>query len=67
MSEEMVSKLFSETCYTVCYFSKTIGFDVKVSFASRPVSRLMRWYNKPDDRTKEFGEKAIQFHGITMN
>ena len=23
-----------------------IGFDVKISFASRPVSHLIRWYNK---------------------
>ena len=33
------------------------------SFASRPVSRLIKWYNKPGDITKEFWEKAIQFHG----
>ena len=25
---------------------ETIGFDVKASFADRPVSRLIRWYNK---------------------
>ena len=34
-------------------FEETIGFDVKVSFASRPVSRLISWYNN----------QAIQFHG----
>ena len=45
-------------------FKETIGFDVKASFASPPVSRLIRWYNKPDDITKEFWEKAIQFDGI---
>ena len=44
-------------------FEETIGFNVKASFASRPVSRLIRWYNKPDDITKEFWEKVIQFHG----
>ena len=33
------------------------------SFASRPVSRLIKWYNKAGDITKEFWEKAIQFHG----
>ena len=44
-------------------FEETIGFDVKASFASRPVSRLIRSYNKSGDKTKEFGEKAIQFHG----
>ena len=27
-------------------FEGTIGFDVKTSFASRPESRLIRWYNK---------------------
>ena len=44
-------------------FWETIGFDVKASFASRPRSRLISWYNKPGDITKEFREKAIQFHG----
>ena len=46
-----------------CSFEETIGFDVKASFASRPVSRLFRWYNKPGDITKEFWWKAIQFYG----
>ena len=27
-------------------FKETIGFDVKASFTSRPVSRLISWYNK---------------------
>ena len=27
-------------------FEETIWFDVKASFASRPLSRLVRWYNK---------------------
>ena len=44
-------------------FEETIGIDVKASFASRPVSRLIRWYNNPGDITKLFWEKAIQFHG----
>ena len=43
-------------------FEKTIGFDVKASFASCPPSRLIRRYNKPGGITKEFWEKAIQFH-----
>ena len=43
-------------------FEEAIGFDVKASSASRPVSRLIRWYNKPGNITKEFWEKAIQFH-----
>ena len=44
-------------------FEKTMGHDLKVSFASRLVSRLIRWYNKPGDTTKEFREKAIHFYG----
>ena len=44
-------------------FEEAIGFDVKASFVSRPLSRLIRWYNKPGDVAKEFWEKAIQFHG----
>ena len=35
-------------------FEETIWFDVKASFASRPRSRLIRWYKKPGDITKEF-------------
>ena len=35
-------------------FKETIGLGVKASFESRPVFRLIRWYNKPDDITKEF-------------
>ena len=27
-------------------FEETIGFDVKASFVSRPMSHLIRWYNK---------------------
>ena len=27
-------------------FEETIGFEVKASFVSRPISRLIRWYNK---------------------
>ena len=34
------------------------------SFANRPVSRLIRWYNKPCGITKFFFFFAIQFHGI---
>ena len=33
-------------------FEETIEIDIKASVASRPVSCLIRWYNKP-----------IQFHG----
>ena len=44
-------------------FEEAIGFDVKGSFASRPLSRLIIWYKKPGDMTKEFREKAIRVHG----
>ena len=44
-------------------FKETIRFYVKASFASRPLSRLIRWYNRSVDITKEYWEKAIQFHG----
>ena len=44
-------------------FGKTIGFDVKASLATRPVSRLIRWILQTGDITKKFWEKAIQFHG----
>ena len=51
-------------------FEETIGFDVKASFASRPESRLIRWYNEPGDIAKEPWKKAIQFyrtfHGIKI-
>ena len=36
---------------TYCFF-ETIGFDVKISFVSRPLLRLTRWYNKAGDITK---------------
>ena len=45
-------------------FKETVGFDAKASFGNRPLSRLIRWCNKPGDITKEFWEKAIHFHGI---
>ena len=41
-------------------FIETIGFDVKTAFARRPVPRLIEL----GDITKEFKEKAIQFHSI---
>ena len=43
-------------------FEEIIGYDLKASLASRPVSRLIRWCKKPGDITKEFWENAIQFH-----
>ena len=45
-------------------FEETIGFDVKVSFAFRPVLRLIRWYNKPGDITRWILRKgySVQRH-----
>ena len=40
-----------------------LRFDLKASFASRPMLRLISWYSKPGDITKEYWEKAIQFRG----
>ena len=49
-----------------CCFKETIRLDVKASFASRPLSRLIRWYNKPGDIATEFWEKAIQSHSTGL-
>ena len=47
-------------------FEETIGLDVKVLYASRPLSRVIKWYNKPRNITEEFWEKAILFHGTEL-
>ena len=44
-------------------FRQTIVFDIKTSYASRPLSRLIRLYKKRIDITKKFWEKTIQCHG----
>ena len=52
---------------------ETIGFDVKASFVSRPVSRLIRWYNKPGDITnqvilqKNFEKRLFSSTGLFMD
>ena len=38
-------------------FEEIIGFDIKASFASRPVSRLIRWYNK----TRWYNNRILNF------
>ena len=48
-------------------FKETIRFDVQASFLSRPLSRLIRWYNKSGDITSEFWEKAFYLHGHFMD
>ena len=68
MLERPFSELFSANQFVIfkpcsyC-FVETIWFDLKASFASRSVSRLISWYNKPGDIIKELWEKVIQFHG----
>ena len=40
------------------------GFDVKASHTSRPVSRLISWYNSQVIQQKNFDKRVfIQFHG----
>ena len=53
--------IFKPLSYCFVWWNK-IEFDVKASFTSRTLSRLIRWYNKAGGITKEFGEKAIKFH-----
>ena len=66
-AKELTFAIFEPLSYC---FKETIGFDVKASFTSRPVSCLIRWYNKPRDITTESWEKAIQiyetFHGLKI-
>ena len=44
-------------------FEETIGFDVKASFASRPASRLNRWYNKQVIQQKNFDKRLFSSTG----
>ena len=47
----LLKKILSVILKPLSYcFEETIGYDIKGSFASRPVSRLI----KPGDITKEF-------------
>ena len=48
-------------------FEETIEFDVKFSFASRPVSRLIWWYNKRGDITKEFEKRLFSSMELFMD
>ena len=48
-------------------FEETIGFDVKTSFASRPVSFLIRWYNKPGETTKSFEKRLFSSTVLYMD
>ena len=41
-------------------FKEPIEFDLKASFPSRPVSRLIKWYNRPGDTTRWYNEIILR-------
>ena len=45
-------------------FEETIGFDVKASFTSRPVSRLISWYNNQVIQQKNFDKRLFSPTGL---
>ena len=45
-------------------FEETIGFDVKASFASRPVSHLISWYNNQVIQQNNFDKKLFSSMGL---
>ena len=51
-------------------FEETIGFDIKASFASRPVSLLISWYNNQMILQKNFDKRLFSsigtFHGLKI-
>ena len=51
-------------------FEETIGFDIKVSFASRPVSLLISWYYNQVILQKNFDKRLFSsigtFHGLKI-
>ena len=49
------------------YFEETIGFDVKASFASRSVSRLISWYNNQVIQQKNFDKRLFSSTGLFMD
>ena len=48
-------------------FEETIGFDVKASFTSRPVSRLISWYNNQVIQQKKFDKRLFSSMGLFMD
>ena len=48
-------------------FEETIWFDVKVSIASRPVSRLIRWYNNQVIWQKNFDKRLFSSTRLFMD
>ena len=47
-----------------CCFEETIGFDVKASFASRPVLHLISWYNNQVIQQNNFVKKLFSSTGL---
>ena len=48
-------------------FEETIGFDVKASFASRPLSRQISWYNNQVIQQKNFDKRLFSSTGLFMD
>ena len=48
-------------------FGETIGFDVKASFPSRPISRLISWYNNQVIQQKNFNKRLFSSMGLFMD
>ena len=49
------------------YFEETIEFDLMASFASCLVSRLIKWYSKPSNITKNFDKRLFTSTGFFMD
>ena len=48
-------------------FEETIGPDVKASYLSRPLSHLIRWYNKSVIKQKNFEKRLFSSTGLLMD
>ena len=48
-------------------FEETIGFDIKASFTSRPVSRLISWYNNQVIQQNNFDKRLFSSTGLFID
>ena len=48
-------------------FEETIGFDVKASFTSRPVSHLISWYSNQVIQQNNFDKRLFSSTGLVMD
>ena len=48
-------------------FEKTVGLDVKASFVSRPVSRLISWYSSQVIKQNNFDKKLFSSTRLFMD